>query len=166
MRSISRGVPAFGCTLLSLLAAGCGANFEIPLVNGFEVLVMNSRDVLIAPPDNSPGVGVRPTVDELNYRGNYVFGTVVDPDTQVFEDYFLLDTTVGRALYFDNKTEWADALARVGLNRSPVLLRPTAFFHQERFLRSKQAMILLVGAVALGTVILIGGIWALRVRRR
>lgn len=97
-----------GCFLL-----GCGADFTIQLPNDHYVVVANSNDVAI---NSATGETLTKwSVGKLADTGDFVYGTIVNPDTQLFQEYFVLDTGTSEVNYYSDKEEWATVLNAVGV---------------------------------------------------
>jgi hypothetical protein len=113
--------------LLLLALFGCGADLSVSLPNDHLLVVANTNDVAIVS-RREFGVVVKHSVGRLDTDGDYVFGEIVDPDTRLFTEYFVLDTRTSGAAYYPGQAAWEAALAEAGV--SEIDLRgPSAFFN-------------------------------------
>jgi hypothetical protein len=117
------------CIIAGYMLLGCGADLTLELPNDHRVVVMNSNDVAICSSDG--GAVTKLSVGKLADTGDYVYGTIVDPDSQSFREYFMLDTRTSDVRYFQTKPEWAAALGEIGITNLE-LRDPSAFYNMTR----------------------------------
>ena len=116
-----------GIAAVFFVLLGCGANLSIELPNDHILAVANSNDVTIVSKHQFGNV-VKASVGDLDTEGDFVFGEIVEPDTQLLNEYFVLDTATSSTEYYATKTEWEAALAQLGI--AEVELRgPSAYFN-------------------------------------
>lgn len=108
------------------LLSGCGANYDVELPNRHRVIVMNSSDKVISSRDY--GQAVHSSIHELNTFGDIVYGSLVDSNTRLFDEYFLLDTASATTEYFDTEAELVAALRSKGFSGTPEFRRLTYFY--------------------------------------
>lgn len=101
--------------LLLLALFGCGADLSVSLPNDHLLVVANTNDVAIVS-RREFGVVVKHSVGRLDTDGDYVFGEIVDPDTRLFTEYFVLDTRTSGAAYYPGQAAWEAALAAAGVS--------------------------------------------------
>lgn len=108
---MTRKYPSLACVLCIVagyILLGCGANLTIELPNGHYVVVANANDVAIN--SGSGDTVTKHSVGELADSGDHVYGTIVDPDTLLFQEYFLLDTRTSTISYYPDEASWSAAL--------------------------------------------------------
>lgn len=105
---------------------GCGASLTIPLPNDHAVIVANSSDISIVAANDE--MVVKWSIGELSHSGDIVYGTIMDPDTRLFQEYFVLDTRTSMVEYYPDQRSWSSALSAVGISDLR-LRRPSAFYN-------------------------------------
>jgi hypothetical protein len=129
------------CVVAGYFLLGCGANLTIKLPNGHYVVVANANDVAI---NSASGDTVTKwSVGKLSHEGDYVFGTIVDPDTQSLQEYFVLDTRAGVTSYYPNEPAWAAALSTVSITNRD-LRGPSAFYNMADQVWWRVAILMLI----------------------
>lgn len=113
------------CLVVGYFLLGCGADLSLQLPNDHFIVVANSRDVVIT--SATGGTRTKLSVGELADTGNFVYGTIVNPEPWRFQEYFVLDTSTSKVDYYPNKQEWATALNAVGVTNLE-LRGPSAFY--------------------------------------
>lgn len=117
------------CIIAGYMLLGCGADLTLDLPNDHSLVVLSSSDVFICSPDG--GMLTKMCIGKLADTGDYVYGTVVEPESQAFREHFMLDTRTSEVRYFQASTEWAAALGEVGVTNLE-LRGPDGFYNMTR----------------------------------
>lgn len=140
-------------TLILALSSCLGCmpiDYEGNLVNGYKIVKTSGISYVIAYPDSSISVYTE-NITGINVKGNFIFGKIdpLKPELQRLvtnkrnPGYFILDTKKHAYRLGLDKQEWLNELNKVGIDREPVLRRPSYF-------RSELAPITALRAIMFG----------------
>lgn len=102
---LTRPFHASACLILVFILLGCDGS---SLPNGYEILFLNSRDIVIVNPSGESIIG--PKIKTYAYHGDVVIGEVEHPESLVLSGYFILNTSTGSLRQFDQYLEWSRAI--------------------------------------------------------
>jgi hypothetical protein len=114
--------PVSGC----MFGVGGFADYEVPLPNKYRLVRTGLDEIAIyndltSPDVSHPRVIIGPTVHEMNFTGDIVYGSVVKPRferifTDTPEGYFILNTKTNEAQVGLERLDWLAKLKNLGIN--------------------------------------------------
>jgi hypothetical protein len=109
-------------------------DYEGDLVNGYKIVKTSGISYVITYPSSSVSVHTE-NITGINVKGDFIFGRIdpLKPELQRLvinkrnPGYFIVNTKTHSYQLGLEKKEWLDELKKVGIDREPVLRRPSSF---------------------------------------